>query len=302
MPWRRLSAPLLVLALAASGCGREDAAGSADVSVVATTTVAADLVRNVGGDGVSVRSLLQPGADPHDYEPRPSDARALSEADLVVRSGGDLDEWLADLLDSAGGDAARVTLIDHVQEIPDDPHWWQDPGNAEAAVAAIEQALGKADPKGAAHYSRNADAYRARLRRLDRGIERCLAGVPRDERKLVTTHDSFEYFARRYDVQVVGALIPSLSSQAQPSAGEVERLVRQIEDEGVRAIFPENALNPKLEEAVARETGAEVAGTLYADSLGKEGSPGGTYLGALAANARELVAGMSGGTRSCRPV
>jgi zinc/manganese transport system substrate-binding protein len=291
---------LLAVALAAAGCGREDARGSASVNAVATTTHVADLLQNVGGARVSVHSLLKPNSDPHEYEPRPSDARAIAEADVIVRSGGELDAWLDDLLDNARDDSARVNLIDSVQRIGDDPHWWQDPRNAERAVTAIRDTLVKADPDGADSYRRNAGSYLAKLRRLDSQIAGCMAEVPAEQRKMVTTHDAFEYFAERYDVNIVGALIPSLSTNAQPSAGETARLVDQIRAEHVKTIFPESALNPKLERAVARETGAHVSRALWADALGPKGSDGATYLSAMASNARELVRGFTDGHQTCR--
>lgn len=294
-------------AAAAAGCG--GAAGGADggdLRAVATTTQAADLVRAVGGERVDVRALLAPTADPHDYQPRPSDARAVLEAALVVRSGGELDAWLGDLTGAAGGDAERLTLIDHVDTIEGedgepDPHWWQDPRNAMRAVAAIRDALASADPAGAAAYRLGAERYLERLRRLDHGIARCLARVPPEQRTLVTTHDSLGYFARRYRVEVVGAVIPALSSQAQPSAGETAALVRRIRAAGVEAIFPESALDPRLERAIAREAGAAVGDALWADALGPRGSGGATYLEAMASNAEAMVSGFSGGERSCRP-
>ena len=293
----------LLALLAAAGCGG-GSEGDGRPVVVATTTHAGDLVRAVGGDRVDVRTLLRSGADPHDYEPRPSDVRAVSEAELVVRSGGEVDEWLGGVLEGAGGDPEQLTLLDRVRELRDDgevdPHWWQDPRNAALAVVAIDGALGSADAKGRAAFTRRAAAYARRVRALDRGIARCIAAVPRARRKIVTTHDSLGYFARRYGIEVVGALIPSLSTRAQPSARDVERLVRQIRRERVAAIFPESALNPKLERAVARETGARVGGRLWADALGPADSASGTYLRAMGANARALVEGMSAGSRSCR--
>jgi ABC-type Zn uptake system ZnuABC Zn-binding protein ZnuA len=202
-------------------------------------------------------------------------------------------------VDNAGGDAEVLTLIDHVDRLGDDPHWWQDPRNVVAAVDAIGEALAQADPDGADEYRANARAYAARVRRLDAAIARCTAGVPARQRKLVTTHDALGYFARRYDVEVIGAVIPALSSQAQPSAGDTDRLVRQIRSEGVETIFPESALNPELEEAIAREAGAKVGEPLWADALGAEGSTGATYLDAMAANADALVRGFTGGERGC---
>jgi zinc/manganese transport system substrate-binding protein len=298
------SASLAAASLAACG-GDSDQASPSAVSAVATTTHAGDLLRNVGGDRVDVRTLLGPSADPHGYEPRPSDVKSIAEAALVVKSGGDLDEWLEDLIENAGGEAEEVTLIDSVRTIESeggtDPHWWQDPRNAVLAVRAIERALSGVDPEGRPTYERNANAYVKRLRELDTAIARCLRRVPDNRRKLVTTHDAVAYFAGRYDVEIVGAIIPSLSTQAQPSARDVDQLVDQIRAEGVKAIFPETALNPKLESAISREADVTVGDSLWGDALGPKGSDGETYLEAMASNAQAMVKGMSGGEASCRP-
>jgi zinc/manganese transport system substrate-binding protein len=181
-----------------------------------------------------------------------------------------------------------------------DPHWWHDPRNAEAAVGEIERRLVAADPSHRRLYMVNAERYRKRLRRLDRAIARCVAAVPPARRKLVTDHDAFGYFARRYGIEVVGAVIPSQTTQAQPSAKDLAELARTIEEERVSAIFPESSLSPKLAEAIAEQTGASAERTLYGDSLGPEGSPAATYLGMEAANAESMVAGFSDGSARCR--
>ena len=290
----------LATALGAAGCGdSDDGSGGGAAAVVATTTIAGDLVRSVGEERVEVDTLVPAGADPHGHEPRPSDAVAIAGADLVVKSGGDLDEWLDDLIESAGGEAAELTLLDSVKATGDDPHWWQDPRNAILAVGAIRDALGDADPDGRRAYERNAHAYIAELRALDDEIERCMQRVPPEKRRLVTTHDALGYFAERYDVEVIGSVIPSLSTQAQPSAKDVDALVEQIEDQGVEAIFPEAAVSQRLERSISRESGAEVGGELWTDSLGEEGSGAETYLDAMRANANALAEGMSGGRVSC---
>ncbi|HEX2232926.1 MAG TPA: metal ABC transporter substrate-binding protein [Thermoleophilaceae bacterium] len=294
----RLLAALGFLAVViAAGCGDGGSGGQGGkVEVVATTPVVADMARQVAGDRAEVHELLPRGADPHGYEPRPSDVRGLSRADLVVRSGGEIDDWLGDVLDSAGGDPRVVTLMDSVpQRIEGDPHWWQDPRNGIAAAGAIERALAAEDPRGRAGYAGRSRHYSDRLRRLDRSIAACVGRIPRPGRKLVTTHDALGYYARRYGLDVIGALIPSRSSRAQPSAREVERLVDQIERERVRTIFPESALSSRLERAIARESGAEVGGILYADTVGPDGS----YLGSLRTNTEAIVAGLSG--ERCRP-
>jgi ABC-type Zn uptake system ZnuABC Zn-binding protein ZnuA len=285
-----VAAVLLAAVLAAaalSAGGSDEAAGGDDrLTVVATTTQAADLARNVAGDKAEVVALLAPNADPHDYEVRPQDLEALAGADLVVRSGGDLDEWLAEAVEGAGSQAPVVTLMDHVRPLGDDPHWWQDPRNAIAAVAALERALDV-----------DAAAYEARLRELDRDVAACIAEIPEEQRKLVTTHDALGYFARRYGLEVVGTVIPSLSTRGQPSAGEVAALVRTIREQGVKAIFAESSVNAKVEQAIARETGARVGRALWADTLGPAGSDGATYIDSIAANTRALTEGLTG--RAC---
>ncbi len=299
---RSLALLLLLLPFAATGCGDsdgQDGTGTGEVEAVATTTIVGDLVRNVGGQRVQLETLVPADADPHGHEPRPSDAVALAEAELVVKSGGDLDEWLDDLIESAGADAAELTLLDSVRAIGDDPHWWQDPRNAILAVEAIRAALAEADPGRRRAYERGAGGYISELRALDDEIERCMDRIPPERRKLVTTHDSLGYFARRYDVDVIGSVIPSLSTQAQPSAQDVDALVEQIEDEGVAAIFPEAGVSQRLERAISRESGAEVGRELWTDSLGGEGSGAETYLAAMRANADALAEGMSGGRVSC---
>ena len=296
---RRFAAILVVVLVAAvGGCGENSSSNGR--TVVATTTQVADLVRQVGGNRVSVDGMLRPGGDPHDYEPRPSDVAAVAKADVVFRSGGEVDDWLGDVIGNAGGDAEVVTLIDSVRRLDDDPHWWQDPRNAVRAVEVIRARLARLDPGGRSTYRRNAERVERELRALDRRIAACVGRVPRSKRKIVTTHDALGYFARRYGVKVVGAIIPSLSTQAQASAGDVERLVEQIRREGVEAVFPESSVNPDIERAIAREAGARIGDSLYADSLGAAGSAGDTYAGALAADAGALVRGMSGGRVDCR--
>lgn len=324
------AALLATAALALAACGSEGPTGSVaqegEVRVIATTTHVADLARAVGGDRAEVDSLLTPGSDPHDYEPRPSDVRSLADADVVLRSGGEVDEWLGGLVESAGTDAPTVSLMEKVRAIEGnghdhdrdegahgegahgedahgedahgeeahDPHWWQDPTNAMAAVAEIRAALVAADPEGRETYEANAEAYLARLRALDEAIAACMSSIPAEDRKLVTTHDALGYFAQRYDIEVVGLVVPALTTRAQASAGEVAELTEAIEDEGVRTIFPERQLPAGLEQAIAEEAGARIGPGLWTDSLGPEGSPGATYLDAMRFNAQAMADGFGG--------
>jgi zinc/manganese transport system substrate-binding protein len=255
---------------------------------------------------VEVTQLLKPNTDPHEYEPRPADVRATAGAKIVFRSGGDLDEWMGELVDQAGGDPKVVDLGAGVpvrlkgEDEPFDPHWWHDPLNAQAAVEQIRDALVAADPAHKAEFQRNADAYLDRLRALNLGLVRCFTTVPFDRRKLVSDHDAFNYFTSRYGIRYIGAVIPSQTTEAQPSAGEVADLVALIRREKVAAVFPEESLSPKLAESIARQTGATANYTLYGDALGPNGSAGDTYLRMEQANADAMVRGFTGGRRRCR--
>jgi ABC-type Zn uptake system ZnuABC Zn-binding protein ZnuA len=290
-------------ALALVACGSDSSSSSGQPTVVASTTQVADLARNVAGDRADVVGILAANSDPHDYEPKPSDAESLADADLVLESGGDVDLWMGDIVDSSGTDAPVVSLIDSVQTIEGedetDPHWWQDPRNAVLAVDEIRDQLIAVDPEGRSTYERNATRYTDEITALDRKVAACYRQVPEAERKLVTSHDALGYYARRYGIDVVGSTIPALTTQAQPSAGETAQLVDLIRSEHVNAVFPEVGVSTALEQAVADETGAEIGGELYADSLGPEGSAGATYLGALAANTDTLVDGFTAGRVDC---
>ncbi|MDO8212516.1 metal ABC transporter substrate-binding protein [Conexibacter sp. CPCC 206217] len=332
MDRRLLLLPALVTTLALSACGSSDdnaatsaatgassatadsattAASSADpIAVVATTTQLGDIVRQIGGDAADVTQILQPNSDPHDYEPRPQDVTETAGAKVVFESGDNLDHWMADVVTQSGGDPTVVTLADSaVDRVPGetsgpeasryDPHWWHDPANVEAAIPVIRDALSSADPAARATYDANAAAYLAKVQALDAGIRKCFAAVPAAQRKLVTDHDAFNYFAKRYDVQVIGAVIPSQTTQAQASAGDVARLVQTIRAEGVRAVFPESSVNPKLARAIAQESGASADHTLYGDTLGPQDSPGATYLTMEQANADAMLRGFTGGRRGC---
>ena len=308
-----------LLALVA-GCGGE--AGSDDGDrpvVVATTTQLGDLVRNVAGTGAEVHQILQANSDPHDYEPRPDDVKAVAGAKVVFESGNELDHWMEEMVEQAGGSPVEVAIApDHTphkvegeheeeegedehghEESEFDPHWWHDPRNVEAAIGVIEAELAKAAPANAATYKANAAAYAKQVQTLDQGIETCMSTVPAAERKLVTSHDAFGYFTARYGVTVVGAAIPSQSTEAQPSAGEIAKLADVVRREGVKAIFPESSINPQLAETLARQTGAKADYVLYGDSLGPEGSSGATYLGMEAANADAMVKGFTGDAQGC---
>ena len=289
------------VALALGACG-SSGSGGADgrLDVVATTTQLADFTREVGGDRIDLSQLLRPNTDPHEYEPRPRDVLDVAKADVVVRNGGEIDAWLGNVVEQAGGAATVVDAGAGRPYAVDEPHWWHDPRDAEYAVGRIRAALTRADPADGPVFARRAAAYLRRLRALDAGIARCMASVPAAERVMVTDHDAFGAFAARYGVTVVGAVIPARTTQAQPSAGELSRLAKVIRREHVRAVFPETSVNARLAQAIARQTGASARYDLYGDSLGPKGSDGATYVASEMHNADAMLRGFTGGARGCR--
>lgn len=334
--WRRSIAVLVISALLAA-CGQggaaqpdsaalesvtDDAAVTQAIMAVATTTIIADMVANVGGERVQVRSLLPPGADPHSYSPAPGDVQAIATAQIVFENGLGLDEWLDEIIANAGGARPRVVVTDGLTPIEgdaahaddhadehatadahddaahaddhghahdEDPHMWFDVQRAVGYVENIRDGLKQIDPDGADTYDSNAAAYIEQLRQLDREIEELTRQVPAERRKLVTNHDTFGYFAERYDFTVIGTVFEGVSTEQEPSAQQIAQLVRRIREAGVPAIFTENTVNPRLAEQVANEAGVRVVTDLYTDALGAPGSAGDTYIKMMRHNTQQIV-------------
>jgi len=300
---RRLIGAILVAAALGAGCTttRVTSTAPAQITVVATTTQMQDLVRHVGGSHVHLVGILEPNVDPHDFEPSPATAVALSGAKLIVESGVGLDAWAARLMNGAGVDArvfvasAGLPLRPGTPDDPaGDPHWWHDPTLFETAATKLGAELAAVDPAHAAAYRANAARYVTALRRMDAANRALIATVPPGRRKLVTNHDAFGYFAAHYGITVVGSVIPSLSTASEPSAQQVAALIRRIRSQHVPAVFTESSLNPSLEQQIAREAGVRVYANLYGDTLGPAGSPGATYIGMERWNMRAMVAGFLG--------
>jgi zinc/manganese transport system substrate-binding protein len=317
------TAAALVL-LGGCGSGGDDAADSTSASsgtklaVVATTPEVADFVRTIGGSDVAVTQIIKPNVDPHDYEPTPADIKAIGEAKLVVKNGVGLEEWLDQTIESAGfkgtvvDSSQGVTLREggheeegeHAEEAEGehageehDPHIWHNPQNAKIMVTNIEKGLAAADPAHATAFAGNLTTYAAQLDKLDADNEAAFAKIPAAQRKLVTNHDAFGYYVDRYKLQFVGSVIPSLDTSAELSAQQLNDLVAKIKATWTKAIFTESSLPPKSAEAIAKQAGVKVIGgedALFGDSLGAEGTPQGTYLGAEQHNTQVIVAGLSG--------
>ncbi len=292
------------LPAAAQDRDRDSVTGS--VKVVASFSILADLVRNIGGDRVDVTILVGRNNDAHVFEPSPADSRRLAGARLIVVNGLGFEGWLDRLVQAAGSPAPVVVASTGVRPRaaePDetrigqdragvDPHAWQSVANVRHYVANIRDALTKVDPAGQGSYAANAAAYLAKLAALDQEIRRTLAKIPVDRRRVITSHDAFGYFADAYGIAFLAP--EGLSTDAEPSARTVARIIRSIESRRIAAVFLENAVDPRLVEMIARETGARIGGTLYSDALPGPDGPASTYLDMMRHNVQALVAALGG--------
>jgi zinc/manganese transport system substrate-binding protein len=264
--------------------------------VVATTVQITALAREVGGDLINLHGVIPPGADPHAFEPTASDLTAIEDADVILRHGIGLDDWLDGTL-AASKDAA-VTLVtqgialrqgEEGGEEVEDPHVWHDPDNAKIMVQNIAGAMARADPSNRDAYEANSETYQAKLDDTKKQVQAIINEIPASSRKLVTNHDAFGYFARAFGLEIVGAVIPSLSTEAEPSASDTAKLLDTIKAEHVKAIFAESSVNPSLARTLASDAGVQIVDDLYGDSLGEPGSGADTVDGMLLFNARKIA-------------
>ena len=284
-----------------SGAER-DAAGApapdSKLPVIATYSILGDWVNRVGGEHIRLTTLVGPGGDAHTYEPTPQDSVAVADAKILFENGLGFEGWLDRFFEASGSKATRVvvtqsipgrTLSDDHGHDETDPHVWHDPQFAAQMVQAVAAALIKADPPHADDYQKNADAYVSELQELNTWIHGQITTIPESRRKLVTTHDTFGYFAERFGFKVSSVMGTVSSEVADPSAAQIAAIIETIRREQVPAIFAENILNPQLTEQVAREAGVQVVPTLFTDALGSEDSNGDTYLNMMRSNVSKIV-------------
>ena len=328
MPTRRVlltsaAAAVLALSLAAPSVARSDG----PMPVVATFSVLGDMAKRIGGEHVAVTTLVGPDGDAHVYQPTPADARAVSEATILVANGLQFEGWLDRLIDASDFDGMRVVATDGIEPIAFDdehddehdngghdehaeaghddeehvegddhdhhhhgafdPHAWQSLGHAVAYVDNITAGLAQADPANAADFYQNRAAYVAEIEALDAEIREIVAGLSADQRIVVTSHDAFQYFGRGYGLTFLAP--QGLSTESEASAKDVARLIQQIRERGIRAVFIENIGDSRLLEQIADETGAVIGGTLYPDALSGPDGPAPTYLDMMRHNATTLA-------------
>ncbi len=267
------------------------------IEAVATISIVGDLVRNVGGDRVDVTTLVGPNGDAHVYAPTPGDARRLAQADVIFVNGLGLEGWMTRLSEASGTKAPTIVVSKgvaprKVAEMRDpahmeiDPHAWQAVGNAETYVKNIRDGLSEADPAGKEIYDANAAAYLGKLDALDKEVEAAIAKIPADRRKIITTHDAFGYFSDAYGMTFIAP--DGVSTDAEPSAKEVAKIITQIKAQKIPAVFMENITDPRLMQQIARETGATIGGTLYSDALSGPSGPASTYIDMMRNNVGEF--------------
>lgn len=288
------------------------AAHAAPIEVTASFSILGDMVREVGGDRVTIQTLVGPDEDAHGFQPRPSDSRRIGSAQLVVANGLGFDDWMTRLARSGGykgpiviGSTGVKTIAmavdkhdhghnhddEHGKESGIDPHAWQDVGNAQRYVSNIAAALIEVDPAGAEHYRANAERYQGELKALDAEIRKALGSLPAARRKVVSSHDAFGYFAHAYDLQFLSPV--GVSNNAEPTAKGVAQLIRQLRKEKVPAIFVENISDPRLSERIRAESGAVMGGTLYSDALSTSAGPAPTYVAMMRHNLHTLMAALT---------
>ena len=295
----------ILLGIGFGGCQiteGEDVSDDNEPKVVSTSTIIADLVTQVGGDNIEHLGIMQPGSDPHVYEPTPKDGVALEKADLIVYNGYNLEPGIIRLIEGtsikaekfAVGELVKPLDFEYQGQKQPDPHVWGDAQNAIVMVKGIRDRLIKLSPEDEEEFTNNATQLIEELEQLDTWIDRQIQTIPPSLRQLVTTHDAFQYYANAYGLEVAGTLI-GISTEEQPSAQTVKNLAEDIEKTKVPAIFAETTINPKLITTVAEEAGVKLAPQeLYSDSIGAPGSEGDSYLKMLIANTKSIVESLGG--------
>lgn len=297
---------VLFLALIIAG-GATEARAENRVKVIASFSILGDMVQNVGRHRIEVTTLVGPNGDAHVYEPTPADAKAVSQADLVVVNGLGMEGWMDRLIKTSGYKGPVVVATKGIKpremtaeeepaakpEHKIDPHAWQNLANGRIYVDNIAQGLSSVDPAGAAIYKTNAAAYQARLAHLDQWVKTEFAAIPKAKRRMITSHDAFGYLGVAYRVTILSPM--GVSTESEPSAGGVAQLIRQIRKEKITAVFIENVSDPRLVQQIGQESGVTLGGELYSDALSKPDGPAPTYLDMFKNNVPKMVAAMRKG-------
>ena len=272
----------------------------ARLKVLATFSILADMVKNVGGDRVEVTALVGPNSDAHVYSPAPADAKKVAEAKVVIVNGLGFEGWMARLVKASGTKAQPVVASKGVKARrpagghshgATDAHAWQAVGNAKIYVANIRDALIAGDPAGKAVYKANATAYLAKLDALDKEVNDAVAAIPKDRRRIITSHDAFGYFQQAYGIEFIAP--QGVSTESEASAKDVARIITQIKRQKIPAVFLENVSDPRLIQRIAQESGARIGGRLYSDALTDAKGDAPSYIDMIRHNIRQIATALS---------
>ena len=278
------------------GCGKKNQPEIKNdkILAVSTITVINDIVKNIGKDKVEASSICEVGVDPHTYHPKPSDPKLIAKSDIVFINGFALEHWIEEMIKGAGGNKKEIVVTNGLIPMTDekgygdpDPHAWFDVNNIKTYSENIAAGLISIDPKNESYYRANLDEYKFKLDSLNDWIKTQINLIPESQRILITSHDAFRYFGRAYGMEAKG--LQGISTEAKIRTEDLKNLIDYVKAKNLKSVFIETSVNPKLLEQISSETNAKIGGTLFSDSIGNEGTPEGTYIGAVKYNVNTIV-------------
>ncbi|MBK8549884.1 MAG: zinc ABC transporter substrate-binding protein [Ignavibacteria bacterium] len=286
----------IIFASVLYSCGENKTTEKKNEKIVAvsTITVINDIVKNIGKDKIEAYSICGVGVDPHTYHPKPSDPKLISKSDIVFINGFALEHWIEEMIKGSGGNKKEVVVTEGLTPMTDekgygdpDPHAWFDVKNIKTYAENIAKGLISIDPQNENYYSANLREYKLKLDSLDSWIKEQINSIPESQRVLITSHDAFRYFGRAYGLEVKG--LQGISTEAKIRTEDLKNLIDYVKLKNLKSVFIETSVNPKLLEQISSETDAKIGGTLFSDSIGNEGTPEGTYIGAVKHNVNTIV-------------
>jgi zinc/manganese transport system substrate-binding protein len=298
---------VLCLALLIVGADAE-ARAEKKLKVIASFSILGDMTKNVGGARIEVTTLVGPNGDAHVFEPTPADAKAVASADLIIVNGLGLEGWMERLIKTSGYKGPVVVVTEGIKPLDGtkgekaehkhgtkhehkiDPHAWQSLPNGQIYVDNIAAGLSAVDPAGASIYKVSAEAYKAKLSELDKWVRSEFSSVPKAQRRMITSHDAFGYLGAAYGITILSPM--GVSTESEPSAGGVAKLIKQIRKENITAVFIENVSDPRLVEQISKESAVKLGGELYSDALSKPEGPAPTYIDMFKNNVTKMAAAM----------
>lgn len=298
-----IKSPLVLLCFIGINLTMFQLHGQKKLVVVSSASIFDDMAKNIGGDKIEHHSIVPIGGDPHKYEATPDDAKLVGRADLILINGLTFEGWINEVIENSGTKARTVTITEGIKPIEStehknavDPHAWMDAENGLIYIKNIRDALITADAQNAAFYERNYTTYKSQLEALHLYIKQKIESIPAEQRILITSHDAFSYFGNKYGMTINAMM--GVSTEADAQTSDLKRIIASIRDHKIKAIFVESTINPKVLQQIAKDQHVVIGGNLYADSIGEEGTEGGTYIGMLKHNADTIAKALTATDKS----